>query len=222
MRPRGPAAHHARPKRAESSACHRLPATRCRTSADNPPPMVLWVAIAGLLIWGSFEFFLRGGGEARRWGGRADVGSSTQVLLVSFLVSLAITVVFGGFRLGLAPLARWTGCVILACGLALRAWSMVVLGGSYSRGLQVTSQQALVTGGPYRFIRHPGYTGSLLVWIGYALRAGSWVAAILVAVVLGVAYFYRVGTEARMLQAEFGAAYQTYQRQTWRLIPVIF
>lgn len=185
--------------------------------------MVVWVAIAGLLVWVSFEFLLRGGGEARRWLGPADVGRSTGVLLVSFLISLIVTFAFVGFRVGLAPIAaRWAGCALLGCGLALRAWSMAVLGSSYSRNLQVTRSQRLVTVGPYRVIRHPGYAGSLLVWIGYGLGVGSWAGAILVGALLGTAYFYRIGTEERMLRVEFGAVYETYEQRTWRLIPGLF
>ncbi len=83
-------------------------------------------------------------------------------------------------------------------------------------------RQELVTAGPYRLIRHPGYAGSLLVWIGYALGAGSWAAAILISLVLGGAYLYRIAAEERMLRAEFGATYQMYQQRTWRLIPGLF
>src|SRR6266849_6004564 len=115
--------------------------------------MVFWVAVAGLLVWVSFEFLLRGHGEARQWVGPADVGYSTRVLLVSFLISLVI---------------------------------------------------------------------SLLLWIGYALGAGSWAAAILISLVLGGAYLYRIAAEERMLRAEFGATYQMYQQRTWRLIPGLF
>ena len=185
--------------------------------------MVLWVAIAGLLAWLSLELLLRGPGEARRWVGPADPSHSTQVLLVAFLVSLGISIVLSGS--GVAPASvgiRWAGSGLLACGLGLRAWSMVILGRSYSRELQVTDRQVLLMAGPYRLIRHPGYAGSLLVWIGFALGAGSWATAILSGIVLGAAYGYRISAEERMLRAKFGAAYQNYQQRTWRLIPGLF
>ena len=185
--------------------------------------MVFWVAVAGLLVWVSFEFLLRGHGEARQWVGPADVGYSTRVLLVSFLISLVISLLLSGFRIALAPMPiRWAGCTLLGCGLGLRAWSMAILGTRYTRGLQVMKRQELVTAGPYRLIRHPGYAGSLLVWIGYALGAGSWAAAIIISLVLGGAYLYRIAAEERMLRAEFGAPYQMYQQRTWRLIPGLF
>ncbi len=184
--------------------------------------MVLGVAIAGLLAWVSLEFLLRRPAQARGPVG-PDPSRSTQVLLVAFLVSLGITIAFS--RLGLAPATmavRWAGAGLLVGGLALRAWSMAILGRSYSRELQVTDRQVLVVAGPYRVIRHPGYAGSLLVWIGFALGAGSWAASILSGIVLGAAYVYRVTAEERMLAAKFGVAYETYQRQTWRLIPGLY
>ncbi len=185
--------------------------------------MVFWVAVAGLLVWVSFEFLLREPGEARQWMGPTDVGHSTRVLLVSFLISLVISLLLSGFRIALTPMPiRWAGCGLLIGGLVLRAWSMVILGSSYSRGLQVAKRQALIIAGPYRLIRHPGYAGSLLVWIGYALAAGSCAAAILISLVLGGAYLYRIAAEERMLRAEFEAPYQMYQQRTWRLIPGLF
>ena len=185
--------------------------------------MVFWVAVGGLLVWLSFEFLLRGPGEPRQWMGLADVGQSTRVLLVAFLISLAVSLLLSGFRIALAPIPiRWAGCILLFVGLGLRAWSMAILGTRYSRSLQVMQRQELVTAGPYRLIRHPGYAGSLLVWIGYALGAGSLAAVILVSLVLGGAYLYRITAEERMLRANLGAPYQMYQQRTWRLIPGLF
>jgi protein-S-isoprenylcysteine O-methyltransferase Ste14 len=185
--------------------------------------MVFWVAVAGLLVWVSFEFLLRGPGEPRQWMGPADVDNSTRVLLVAFLISLVVGLLLSGFRIALAPTPiRWAGCALLVVGLSLRAWSMTILGTRYIRNLQVEQRQELVTSGPYRLVRHPGYAGSLLVWIGYALGAGSLAAVILIGLVLGGAYLYRISTEERMLRAELGAPYQTYQQRTWRLIPGLF
>ena len=65
------------------------------------------------------------------------------------------------------------GLGLEAAGLALRAWSMRTLGRSYSRTLRVGDAQQLVDSGPYRFVRHPGYAGSLLIWTGFALTSRS-------------------------------------------------
>jgi protein-S-isoprenylcysteine O-methyltransferase Ste14 len=185
--------------------------------------VVAWLALLGLLIWLSFEVVLRQGDEAQRVSGSGDVSRSTQLLLAGYLVSLAIAIPFSIIQLVPVPLAiRWLGCAVLAGGLALRAWAMILLRSSYSRGLQVSESQQLLRAGPYRVIRHPGYAGSLMVWLGFALGLGSWVATLFVFVLLGAAYLYRINAEERMLLAEFARAYADYQRATWRLIPGLF
>lgn len=185
--------------------------------------MVLWIAIAGLIAWLSFEVFLRGPGESRRWAGSADAGRSTRFLVGSFFLALAASTLLSVLGVAIEPLAvRWLGCGLLAAGLLLRAWSMSVLGRSYSRGLQVGEQQALVTTGPYRILRHPGYAGTLLVWIGYGLAIGSWAGVVVIAALLGTAYIYRIGLEEHMLASEFGPSYQAYQERTWGLIPGLY
>lgn len=185
--------------------------------------MVPWLASAGLLVWMSLEVLLRQGAEAKRVSGRGDASRSTQVLIVAYLVALATVVALSILQLASIPMTlRWIGCAILAGGLALRVWAMTLLRSSYSRGLQVSESQRLVTAGPYRVVRHPGYVGSLLVWLGFAMGLGSWVATLLAAVVLGAAYVYRIIAEERMLRAEFGPAYTNYERATWRLIPGVF
>ncbi len=99
---------------------------------------------------------------------------------------------------------------------------MTVLGAAYTRTIRTSSQQQLVTDGPYRWLRHPGYAGSLAVWIGVALAFNSWIAAVAVAIVLGLAYAWRIRSEERMLAEAFGAAYDTWASQTARLIPGLF
>jgi protein-S-isoprenylcysteine O-methyltransferase len=185
--------------------------------------MVLWVAIAGLFAWLGFEVLLRPPGEARSWRGGEDLDRSTRLLLLSFFLALSLDASLSILGVGLAPSAlRRAACAVLVIGLGLRAWSMIVLGGSYRRRLVVTERQALIRNGPYRIIRHPGYAGTLLVWIGFGLGAGSWAGALLTAVSLGIAYGYRILEEERMLRARLGAAYESYQSATWRLIPWLF
>lgn len=68
-------------------------------------------------------------------------------------------------------------------------------------------------------IRHPGYTGALLVWIGLALASRSVPATVLVAALMGWAYKRRIAAEEHMLQRalpEYGA----YSRRTKKLIPL--
>jgi protein-S-isoprenylcysteine O-methyltransferase len=99
---------------------------------------------------------------------------------------------------------------------------MQVLGRFYSRTLRVVGDQQVVTGGPYRLIRHPAYAGSLLVWTGYCVGVGNWMALLVVGVLLLAAYGWRIRAEERMLVATLGEQYRSYQRRTARLVPFLF
>jgi protein-S-isoprenylcysteine O-methyltransferase Ste14 len=75
---------------------------------------------------------------------------------------------------------------------------------------------------PYRRIRHPGYLGSLLNWLGFGVTTGSAPAAAAVTGLMGFAYRRRIDAEERMLRARLGAAYERYPQRTWRLVPFIW
>jgi protein-S-isoprenylcysteine O-methyltransferase Ste14 len=86
----------------------------------------------------------------------------------------------------------------------------------------VSAGQTVVQAGPYRFIRHPAYSGSLLTVLGLGLALGNWasLAAILAGALAG--YTYRVSVEERALREALGQPYLDYMRRTRRFIPFIF
>jgi len=116
----------------------------------------------------------------------------------------------------------WLGVALAVVGLAIRAWAMRTLGTAYSRTLRMQAAQQLVTSEPYRWLRHPGYAGSLAVWIGATLAFGSWPAAVSVALVMLAACGWRIRSEEAMLSSAFGLAYRDYAARTSGLIPGIY
>ena len=111
------------------------------------------------------------------------------------------------------------GLAMLA-GVALRYWSMLVLGEFFTRTLAVLPGQSIVSAGPYRVVRHPGYLEQIVVvTAGCALASlNVWLVA-LIGPLLFAAYAYRIRAEERMLASQFGEAYQGYRSRTWRLLP---
>jgi protein-S-isoprenylcysteine O-methyltransferase len=116
----------------------------------------------------------------------------------------------------------WAGAALAFAGLGLRWWAMLVLGRFYTRTLTTTPEQPVVTRGPYRWVRHPGYLGSLLTWLGGAAASGNVLVVALALALLLWAYARRIVAEEAMLVESQGAAYADYQRQTWRLVPFLF
>ncbi len=73
------------------------------------------------------------------------------------------------------PLAVWAlGIVVMVGGAAMRVWALRTLGAQFRRDVVVETDQTVVTAGPYRWVRHPAYTGSLMIFGGLGLALANW------------------------------------------------
>ncbi|GIW10960.1 MAG: isoprenylcysteine carboxylmethyltransferase family protein [Chloroflexi bacterium] len=114
------------------------------------------------------------------------------------------------------------GIVLMLAGMALRWYAIRLLGPYFTRAVAVQPDQPLIEAGPYRWIRHPAYTGTLLVCIGVGLALTNWLSLLAILVLAGLGHGYRVYVEEAALCATLGARYQEYQRRTKRFIPFVF
>lgn len=111
------------------------------------------------------------------------------------------------------------GALLFACGIALAVWARLHLGRNWGMPMTQRAEPELVTSGPYRFVRHPIYSGLLTAMLGTAL-IDSLLGLIVVAAL--VAYFYYCGiVEERNLTATFPKAYPEYASKTKMLIPFL-
>lgn len=111
------------------------------------------------------------------------------------------------------------GAALFASGIALAVWARLHLGGNWGMPMTQRAEPELVTSGPYRFVRHPIYSGLLIAMLGTTL-VNNLLGLIIVAVL--VAYFYYCGTvEERNLVSTFPAAYPEYRDKTKMLIPFL-
>lgn len=118
------------------------------------------------------------------------------------------------------PFVAWMGVVAGALGLGLRLWAVLTLRERYTRTLLVQSEHAVERGGPYRWLRHPGYLGSLLCLNGIALASGNWATLVASLLATSLAYGYRIKVEDDMLVASLGTAYAEYKRRVRAIVPV--
>ncbi|HEX9028235.1 MAG TPA: isoprenylcysteine carboxylmethyltransferase family protein [Anaerolineales bacterium] len=114
------------------------------------------------------------------------------------------------------------GLGLCVAALLLRVWTRLELRQMYSGRLRIQQGHTLIQKGPYRFLRHPGYAGFLLLAIGLALGFSSiiGVAAIPLLMLPGLAY--RIAVEEKLLEAKFGPEYRDYALRTRRLVPGIW
>jgi protein-S-isoprenylcysteine O-methyltransferase Ste14 len=112
------------------------------------------------------------------------------------------------------------GIVLAVAGGALGFWSARVLGRSLTWYPRPVERGALVETGPYRFSRHPIYSGGIYFFIGWGLWSSP--LALAFAVALAVLWAFKARVEERLLSARY-PGYDDYRRRTaWRLLPGIY
>jgi protein-S-isoprenylcysteine O-methyltransferase Ste14 len=114
------------------------------------------------------------------------------------------------------------GLVLIMAAMALRIWARAHIRGLYSGHVEVQMGHRLVQSGPYRFVRHPGYTGFLLLALGVCLGYASLIGLCAIPILLLPGLAYRMRVEERLLIGHFGAEYSAYARRTKRLIPFLW
>ena len=116
----------------------------------------------------------------------------------------------------------FVGICLMLLGIALRWYSAAVLGRYFTFDVAIQSGQVLIEVGPYRYIRHPSYSGALLTLLGFGLALGNWAGLAATLSCMGFAYAYRIPVEEAALASALGESYKQYMRRTWRLVPFVF
>ncbi len=112
------------------------------------------------------------------------------------------------------------GIILCIAGLSFAVWARLNLGRNWGTPMSLKQGHELVTTGPYRFVRHPIYTGILLALVGTAAVVGLfW---LLMVLVVGTFFVYSAKTEERLMMQTFPDAYPAYRRRTNAMIPFVW
>ena len=160
----------------------------------------------------------------RRRGARVRRRSrGTEVLvLVAWIGVIGVSAGLG--ENGVLLLPDWftyVGDAVIISGVVLRQWAMAVLGRYFSGVIGVQQDQKVVESGPYRYVRHPSYSGVLLILVGIAAAMLSLVAVAAAILLFWLGYGYRMVVEERVLVSELGDSYVEYMNRTKRVVPFV-
>lgn len=115
----------------------------------------------------------------------------------------------------------WAGLVVTCLGVAVAIWARYCLGEYWSARVTLKEGHRIIRSGPYRWVRHPIYTGILVGAIGRAISIGEWRGVLGVVLILATHARKAVREEA-LLTKEFGTEYQKYKSSTGFLFPHFF
>jgi protein-S-isoprenylcysteine O-methyltransferase len=175
-----------------------------------PDPLLLGA------IYGLSELYLA---FTRR--ARAGATSRDRHSLILLWAVIIVSFWFGVQMVWLAPGATLPhpsgfyliGFCLFLGGLILRYFTVDV---------SISAEHRLIDSGPYRFVRHPTYTGALLAFLGLGFCLGNWLSILFLSLPIIAVFLRRVRIEERALLGALGDQYRPYMRRTKRLIPFIY
>ena len=172
--------------------------------------------------------FAGGVGVARRKPGDKVDDRGTRVwadaMTVVFLAGAVVVAIYVP-RAAIPLPAWWTftlGLVLVTLGAAGRWWAARTLGRFFTQSVTICEGHQVIASGPYRFVRHPGYAGMLILMIGLGLTLANWLSTLLVFIGFLAGHVPRIKVEEAVLEENLGDEYRNYERARKRLIPGIW
>ncbi len=144
------------------------------------------------------------------------------VIMISVIAGINVARTWPAAALPQPDLFAAIGLGLFVLGIVLRWWAIVVLGRFFTVDVRIAKDHQLVETGPFRFLRHPSYTGALLAVVGFALSLRNWAALLMIVLPILAAFIRRMNVEEEALTNALGAHYIAYMRRTKRLLPGVY
>jgi protein-S-isoprenylcysteine O-methyltransferase Ste14 len=111
---------------------------------------------------------------------------------------------------------------LFVIGLMIRIHSILTLKQYFTYSVAKVENHKIIETGLYKLIRHPGYLGQLMIFIGISISLSNWLSVLAMMIPVAIGYGYRIDVEERFMLEQFGKNYSDYQKRTKRIIPMIY
>jgi protein-S-isoprenylcysteine O-methyltransferase Ste14 len=191
---------------------------------DHPGARIAFDVVVGAFVLSELRIRLRSGRNP--YGSPLDRGS-LLVVQATVIGGVGGAVLLARRAPGAALTGvRWplfvAGLVVMCAGIAIRQWAVATLGRFFTIDVRVEAGQTVVDNGPYRWVRHPAYTGLILTFLGFGLALGNWAALAVAFVVPTAGLVYRIHFEERALLEGLGEPYRCFAASRPRLFPGVW
>jgi protein-S-isoprenylcysteine O-methyltransferase Ste14 len=187
-------------------------------------PKVIIIMVFSYL-YAFFEILLnlrqRSRGKIVRAGDRGSLWALYGLITLGYGLSFAI----GATKTGRMP--NWNaffavGAVLVVTGLFIRIQSILTLRQYFTYSVATVDDYRLIETGLYKRVRHPGYAGQLLIFLGTATALSNWLSILGMLFPVSLGYLYRIQVEERFMLEQLGESYQAYRQRTKKLIPWLY
>jgi protein-S-isoprenylcysteine O-methyltransferase Ste14 len=185
----------------------------------------LILIIAFSILYGCFEIFM-----IRRQQGKREISESGDkgsiwLLTISISIGYWLSFIIASTKMG--RIYHWNtffmiGSILVLTGLIIRVISILTLKQQFTYKVTKIENHELIENGPYKRIRHPGYLGQLIIFLGISACLSNWLSVLLMIIPVLLGYLNRIAVEEKFMVEQMGQKYVDYQKRTKRLIPAIY
>lgn len=185
----------------------------------------LLIIIGFSYLYGAFEVWMNL--RQRKTSSVTHSGDKGSLWLLYALVTLGYIL---SFSIGATTIGRvyaWdtlfgVGTVSVVLGLFLRIRSIMTLKSYFTYSVTTVEDHKLIDTGLYKYIRHPGYLGQIIIFAGISISLANWLSIIFMLVPVTIGYLYRITIEERFMVEHLGDQYLEYQKKTKRIFPLLY
>jgi protein-S-isoprenylcysteine O-methyltransferase Ste14 len=176
-------------------------------------------------LYGFFELFMNFRNKNKSKITTSGDKGSLWLLFGLITVGYALSFAIGATKIGRMP--YWNtffaiGAVLVVVGLVIRILSIMTLRQYFTYSVTKVVGHQLIETGLYKNIRHPGYLGQLLIFLGLSISLSNWLSILLMMLPVAIGYLYRIKVEEKFMVEQLGESYLNYQKRTKRIIPLIY
>jgi protein-S-isoprenylcysteine O-methyltransferase Ste14 len=190
---------------------------------EQPGANIAFWALFGVFAVGEYAMRVRSrlnrsGTRAERW--------SLVIVVIAVIGGLVGGLGLAGWHAMTITVGRWpcfiVGLALMASGIYVRQWAICTLGRFFTADVRVHPQQTVVDRGPYRWVRHPSYSGLIIFFLGLGLALTNWMSLLVLVAVPTAGLVIRIRSEERALLAGLGEPYRRYAAVHQRLFPGVW
>jgi protein-S-isoprenylcysteine O-methyltransferase Ste14 len=187
---------------------------------------IAWLWLVLFYGWTASEIYIVIATRTRKGGGKRLDRGSLAILWITIVAAITAGEWISGANapnmFGGAHWLKIAAVAIIVTGIVVRWTAILSLGKAFSANVAIRDSQQIYRKGLYSFVRHPSYSGMVLIFLAIALHERNWLAAAVVMIPTTLALLYRIHVEEAALHQAFGAEYASYCNSTKRLIPGIY
>jgi protein-S-isoprenylcysteine O-methyltransferase Ste14 len=185
----------------------------------------LILIIAFSILYGLFEIFMSRRQRSKRKISTSGDKGSVWLLTISISIGFWLSFIMASTRIG--RIYYWDiffaiGSFLVLIGLIIRVASILTLNKQFTYTVTKIEDHELIETGLYKKIRHPGYLGQLIIFLGISACLSNWLSILLMIIPVLPGYLNRINVEEKFMVKHMGQRYIDYQTRTKRLIPSIY